>query len=77
MAARDVPPGVPTGGARDGLLGDLHELYLKRRGESGRAGADVWYWLRRCRPRCATASRRGPQSASSAGRRGRSHVEEA
>jgi predicted permease len=35
---------VPSGAARDGLLGDLHEMYVQRRHGRGRLQADLWYW---------------------------------
>jgi len=39
---------IARGTARDGLVGDLHELYLKRRRERGRLSADLWYWREAC-----------------------------
>jgi len=34
---------LPAGAARDGVLGDLHELYVERRTTNGRISSDVWY----------------------------------
>ncbi|UCG87559.1 MAG: ABC transporter permease, partial [Gemmatimonadota bacterium] len=34
---------LPAGAARDGVLGDLYELYAERRAASGRLVSDVWY----------------------------------
>lgn len=34
---------LPPGPVRDGLLGDLEELYAERRGRTGRVSADLWY----------------------------------
>jgi len=34
---------IPAGVAREGVLGDLHELYAERRARSGRLVSDVWY----------------------------------
>lgn len=56
MAAHQAPPRVPrrllerTVPPRtvDGLAGDLHELYLRRRHERGRVSADLWYWREAC-----------------------------
>lgn len=62
MADREHPPrparwllerAIPPGAARDGLVGDLHELYLERRRTRGRLRADFWY----CREAFAAASR--------------------
>jgi predicted permease len=35
---------VPAGAARDGLLGDMHEMYIERRESRGRLIAGAWYW---------------------------------
>lgn len=37
---------LPRGGVRDGVLGDLHEIFLARAAErsGGRTGAALWYW---------------------------------
>ncbi len=34
---------LPAGAARDGVLGDLHELYAERRKDGGRIKSDAWY----------------------------------
>lgn len=39
LLAKCIPPGPP----RDGLVGDLDELYTQRIAERGRLWADVWY----------------------------------
>ena len=36
--------GVPEE-SRDAVEGDLHELYVARRGRSSRVAASIWYWL--------------------------------
>ena len=33
------------GDVRDDVDGDLHEIYLKRRGDRGAPGAVAWYWI--------------------------------
>ncbi len=35
---------VPAGAARDGLLGDMHEMYIERFESQGRLIAYAWYW---------------------------------
>lgn len=39
---------VPAGVAREGLVGDLHEMYVQRSHELGRFRADLWYWREAC-----------------------------
>jgi predicted permease len=39
---------VPAGAARDGIVGDLHELYGERHRARGRLPADLWYWREAC-----------------------------
>lgn len=57
MATHHDPPSAPRrllewaappGAARDGLVGDLHELYEERRRERGPLAADLWYWREAC-----------------------------
>ena len=48
LPQRMVERTIPGGASRDGLLGDLHELYLERRHRRGRWNADVWYWREAC-----------------------------
>jgi len=57
VAADYAPPRVPRrlleravspGAARDGLVGDLHEMYVQRRHGLGRLHADLWYWREAC-----------------------------
>jgi predicted permease len=35
---------VPAGAARNGLLGDLHEMFAERRLRDGSLSAALWYW---------------------------------
>jgi predicted permease len=37
-----------VGAARDGLVGDLHEMYVQRCHGLGRFRADLWYWREAC-----------------------------
>jgi putative ABC transport system permease protein len=48
IARRLLEQAVPEALARDGLLGDLHELYVQRRRKRGRLRADLWYWREAC-----------------------------
>ncbi|MGD8276988.1 MAG: ABC transporter permease, partial [Gemmatimonadota bacterium] len=49
---------VPPGRSRDGLLGDLEELYADRLTASGRVRADVWYVLEAAHASARYAGRR-------------------
>jgi hypothetical protein len=70
--ARALLRSLLPGDARDEIDGDLHELFLKRRTERGRAVAAVWYWgaalsfiMRFTADRLARALRSSPGGASS------------
>lgn len=58
---------LPPGRVRDGLLGDLEELYAERHGRRGRVAADLWY----VRQLLGAAARYLPQRAGAGGRVGR------
>jgi predicted permease len=60
-ATRLLQRAVPRGRSRDGLIGDLEELYGERRAEGQRLRADLWYAKQalssavRCHPRLRQA----------------------
>lgn len=39
---------LPAGAARDGVLGDLHEMYLERLISQGRLSSGMWYSYQAC-----------------------------